>query len=111
MHKTWLSTFVIVLMAVTCNKDNAEIDQYITLSYKQTYCADPWQTATTDELTLKNVADYLNGADLYLAGLNIKQDSTPDVCNACSCKTGKTIYVSTLNSETLIKKYLQIGFK
>jgi hypothetical protein len=85
--------------------------EFITLSYQQTMCSDPWKTAGSDSLTLVNVADYLKAADIHIAGLNIKHDGTKLVCEACNCKTGKVIYVSTLNSETLKEKLMKIGFK
>ncbi|MEP7377369.1 MAG: hypothetical protein ABI675_28460 [Chitinophagaceae bacterium] len=96
-----------------CTKKNQRIgdNEYTTLSYKQTYCSDPWATGTNDNLTLVNVASYLASSELYIASLYIKQENSPDMCLACSCKTGKIITVSTLNSETLKAKYLQIGFK
>lgn len=83
----------------------------MTLTYQQTYCADPWPTGATDSATLKNVAHYLDSVQLYIASLAIKAEAPPELCNACNCRTGKTIYVSTLNSETLKGKYEAIGFK
>ncbi len=106
---------LLVFTAVTilaCTKSNRiGDDEYITLSYKQTFCSDPWATGSNDSLTLANVAAYLNSAGLYIAGLKIKQESSPSACLACACKTGKMIMVSTLNSETLKAKYQQIGFQ
>ncbi len=83
------------LMAATfaCNKSEKKIgeNEYVTLSYKQTSCSDPWMNTGSDSLTLVNVASYLNSSGLYVASLNIKFDGSPEVCLACPCKTGKTI--------------------
>jgi hypothetical protein len=103
-----LILFVIVL-AFSCKKEHG--DEYVTLYYKQTYCSDPWPTANTDSVTLLNIAHYLDSADMYVASLNIKLESAPEACTACSCKTGKTIYATTLNSDVLKDKYVAVGFK
>ncbi len=112
MRTNFILIISIAVVITACNK-SAPIgdDEYVTLSYKQTFCSDPWATGSTDSLTLVNVAEYLNSEDLYIASLSIKQDSSPEMCYACTCKTGKTIFVSTLNSETLKAKYIEIGFK
>jgi hypothetical protein len=94
-----------------CSKNTLIEDKYVTLSYNQTFCADPWKNLSSDSLTLVNVANYLNSYNLYIAGLNIKQVLPADSCKACTCKTGKTIYVSTFDSDSLKAKYYQIGFK
>jgi hypothetical protein len=107
-----IAFLLLTTMAMGACKKHAPIaDRYVTLGYKQTYCADPWKTETNDSLTLKNVADYLKAEELYIASLDIKQETTPEACFACSCKTGKNIYVTTLDSETLKAKYFKLGFK
>ena len=113
MRAAFVLFILIASVIFACTKKNYRIgdNEYVTLTYKQTFCADPWATGANDSLTLVNVAAYLNSSSLYIAGLNIKQDGSPDMCLACACKTGKTITVSTLNSETLKAKYMQIGFK
>jgi len=113
MRSLYLLIVFAMVAAFGCSKKNKPVgkDEYVTLSYKQTFCADPWPTASSDSLTLVNVANYLNTNGLYIAGLSIKNESNPELCLACVCKTGKVIYVSTLNSTNLTEKYVQIGFK
>lgn len=112
MRKLTLFIFLSIAALTACRKDRPVGEkEYVTLTYQQTYCADPWPTGSTDSATLKNVARYLDSAQLYIAGLSIKAEAPPEVCSACTCKTGKIIYVSTLNSETLKVKYEAIGFK
>ena len=108
------TTFIfLTLTSFACNKDNNLIaDKYVTLSFKQSFCADPWtNNLSNDSLTLKNVAAYLSGNNLYFANLFLKQDTLPDAFNSCNCKTGKTIYVSTLFSDSLVNKFIRLGFK
>ena len=110
MKKVFFTVFVTLF---SCTKQGKLIgDKYIALSHRQTYCADQWTNVlSSDSLTLKNVAIYLGNNNLYVAGLSIKQDTLPDICNACNCRTGKTIYATTLASDSMIAKYNRLGFK
>lgn len=85
-------------------------DRYITLSYKQTYCSDPWTNAASDDQIIQNVAGYLSSHNLYFAALNIQKNADPEACQSCGCKTGKTIYVTTFDSDSLRARYSRIGF-
>ena len=112
MKKITNFIFLTVVIIVACSKSKPVGDnEYVTLSYKQTSCSDPWRTASNDSLTAVNVSAYLNSSNLYHAGVFIKTDGLEQNCAACMCKTGKTIYVSTLKSATLIEQYNQKGFK
>lgn len=102
---------VATLAIVSCTKRSLNEDKYVTLSYKQTFCSDPWTNLPVDSLTLINITTYLNASSLYIAGLSIKQETTADLCSACTCKTGKTIYVTTFDNDDLKAKYNRIGFK
>lgn len=111
MKNKWVFIVVAAALFTACSKKRPiGEDAYTTLFYKQTFCADPWSTGATDSATLVNVAAYLNTQGLYVAGLNIKQETAPEICSACGCKTGKFIYATTLNSTTLKEQYLRIGF-
>lgn len=104
--------YVVCLAVCSCTKnDPIGKDEYTILYYEQTFCADVWETGSTDSITLANVAAYLNEQNLYVADLSIKQTGAAETCYACSCKTGKTIYVSTLNSADLKSAYIELGFK
>ena len=104
--------YLILLTVYSCSKkDPIGKDEYANFYYEQTFCSDPWQVGSTDSITLENVAAYLDGQDLYLSDLSIKQTGVAETCYACTCKTGKTIYVSTLNSPTLKAAYTDLGFK
>ena len=100
----------VIAGAFRCEKDLGE-DQYTTFYYKQTQCADPWQTGPNDSATLVNVSAYLKNLGLYVSGINIKADGTAEICAACVCKTGKTIYVSSFNSDSTKARYLRLGFQ
>lgn len=108
----YISILLIAVSVFSCTKTKSiGEDEYVTLSYDQTFCADPWGADSNDTITLNQVSHYLDSVDLYIAALNIQNVTSPETCFACSCKTGKKIYVSTLNSETLKEKYKLLGFK
>jgi len=110
--KLLASLVFLIFIAIACQRDEPiGKDSYTSFYYKQTYCADPWPTGSTDSITLVNVTSYLNSQNLYIAGLSIKLDGNIELCLACTCKTGKTIYVSTLNSDSLKARYIRAGFK
>jgi hypothetical protein len=103
---------LIAVIIASCKKEKLiGEDEYVTLSYHQTYCTDLWATGSTDSITLRNLANYLTDANLYVASLYINQETSGEMCQACTCKTGKVIYVSTLNSDSLKVRYAGIGFK
>ena len=102
----------LIFIVMACHRDEPiGKDSYTNFYYKQTYCADPWPTGNTDSITLVNVAGYLKSLNLYIAGLSIKLDDNIEMCLACTCKTGKTIYVATLKSDSLKARYIRAGFK
>jgi hypothetical protein len=106
-------TFLIILSILfSCKKENNVIqDNYTTLQYLQTKCSDAWLSAASDSLTIVNVSNYLQAKSVYIAGIFIKQIDTGDTCKACSCKTGKVIYVSTFDDVLQKEKYAALGFR
>jgi hypothetical protein len=110
MGRYLLLTCIIWGSLLACKKEELIGDKYITLSYAQTYCNDPWGNKYEDSLTLKRLGFYLDSLDLYAAAVSIKQDSPPDMCAACFCKTGKVIYITTFDNAFMKSKYHQLGF-
>jgi hypothetical protein len=101
-------------IAAACIKKNDIGDSsYVTLSYEQTQCADAWKTGINDSATLTNVVRYLDSMQLYVAGINLTSSdkNSGQVCTACACKTGKSINVTTLNSDSMVVRYGRVGFK
>jgi hypothetical protein len=103
----------VLVSAFTCSKAKNEDERLVVYFYKQTQCADAWQTgsASNDNQTITSVTNYLKAEGLYVAGVQIKADDTSAVCLACTCKTGKTIYVTSLSDDNTKAKFLQLGFQ
>ena len=108
--KQALPIFILTVALCSCGKPEPSTeygDNFVNLSYIQTKCADPWPTGATDSITLVNMANYLESRNLYLA---IRQDNLPDTCTACTCKTGKIIYITTFVLNISVALYAEIGF-
>jgi hypothetical protein len=105
--KTAITFIVLFATIFACSKKTPM--KYSSFSYEQTYCSDQWGTHPSDSLTLIKLGQYLDSLSLYRAGLDIKQQSQPQLCNACNCKTGKVLYVTTFETEK--DKFNAIGFK
>ncbi len=111
MKSPLLIVFLFLVIFSCSKKEPIGKHEYVELSYQQTQCSDPWRNGSSDSATLQNLAKYLADQQLYVASMNIKVTSTGFFCEACICKTGKTIYVSTLNSSGLIDGYRKLGFE
>jgi hypothetical protein len=109
--KSVMFTIIFVCgIAAACTKERTCKDDFTTLKYLQTGCADPWQNSFSDSFTIANVTTYLLSQGLFVDSVFIKKDTPAQVCLACNCKTGKTIYVTTLNDSITKAKFTQIGF-
>lgn len=112
MLRIFVSIVIMAIAITACTRQELIGNkEFITLSYQQTYCADPWKTGSNDSLTIENVTHYLDSAGLYRAGIHIKSEGGTATCQACACQTGKIIYIITLNSNSIIARYNRIGFK
>lgn len=106
--KRLLYVCVLALILASCAKDEV---QYKTVSYQQTYCADPWQYDNGDDITqARYVGNYLDSLGLFHTSILVKVERPGDLCLACICKSGKVIYVVTKDEETVLQKYRAIGF-
>lgn len=111
MKNSLIILSLLILILTACTKNEVIKDRFITLSYQQTQCADPWINSVEDSTTLKNISEYVKSNGIYVASLLIKQESTAEICTACTCKTGKIIYLSTFDNPDMKKKAESVGFK
>lgn len=112
MKKVFLFVLIHAALLIACIKYQPVGDHFITLSYKQTFCSDQWTTdLSSDSLTLIHVRDFLKTKNMFFESLSIKQETAAETCNACTCKTGKVIYVSTFDNDSCKVQYGRIGFK
>lgn len=108
----YLSVLVIACALLPgCVKEEPIGDKYITLSYLQTYCSDPWGIQPEDSLTLKKFGVYIDSLKLYAASVELKPVNAPDMCMACTCKSGKVFYVTTFDDAYMTNKFKALGFR
>lgn len=104
---------LVIASAWTCNKDSEIVaaKSLPTYAYAQTQCADPWPTSPNDSVTAENVRQHLKGKGVAVSFVSVKKTSEAAVCAACTCPTGKTIYIGASDEATTVKLLNQIGFK
>ena len=64
--------------------------------YEETGCADPWDNGNSisDEVLKAQVSGYLTDhLRIQYSNLRITHDGTPEVCQTCSCRTGRIIRI------------------
>jgi hypothetical protein len=99
---------IVVSLLASCSKDEVG---YKTVSYQQTYCADPWRYDNGDDITqARYVGNYLDSLGLFHTSVLVKVERPGDLCLACTCKSGKVIYVVTKDEESVLQQYRAIGF-
>lgn len=111
MEKRLLPVLLLCTVLACTPGEPVLMDKYVTFFYNQTACADAWPTAQTDSETLANLSAYLVANNLYVGSMDIRHDGTTEICYACSCKTGKVIYVTTLDSDKMRESYQELRFE
>lgn len=103
---------LVITSAWTCNKDSEIVaaKPLPTYTYAQTQCADPWPTSADDSITGSNVRQYLKEKGVTVSFVSVKKTSEAVTCMACTCPSGKTIYVGASAEATTVKLLNQIGF-
>lgn len=104
MRKTILS--VAMLLGMFSCQDSEEI---ILMVYKETYCADPWNTKSTDKSDEEIVIEYLLNRQIMLFDMGIVEEEPAETCNACHCLSGRSIYISILSEQQ--ENAEKIGFR
>ncbi|OLY92086.1 hypothetical protein BUE76_09395 [Cnuella takakiae] len=104
---------LIMVSAFTCNKDSRIVaaKSLPTYTYAQTQCADPWPTSPNDSVTAGNVRQYLKERGVEVSFVSVKKTSEAATCLACTCPSGKTIFVGASDEATTVKLLNQVGFK
>lgn len=104
---------LVITSAWTCNKD-AEVvaaKSLPTYTYAQTQCADPWPTSADDLVTAENVRQFLKAKGITVSFVSVKRTSDAANCMACTCLSGKTIYIGASDEAATVKLLNQLGFK
>ena len=101
IQKILLLCVVIILTALSCEKENDDSDAILTC-YDETECNNPWDRTPEDAETISNVKEYLRSKNINVLDIQITKDGINDFCRACWCRTGRRIKVK-IKSEDLEK--------
>lgn len=91
MKKYILLTLIGIAFLSCSNDDDANKD--FSVLYNQTYCADPWGYAENSDALRDLINNYFKAENIEISNLKIDSKGTPEVCNACSCLSGKRFIV------------------
>jgi hypothetical protein len=109
MKYCYIFLFLLAFGLNACKKDAPTTEFY----YVQTYCADVWCQdiqCGSEDVVKQAVSTYLtNTLQVEFSNLHFTTASEPDLCNACSCKTGKWIRISANESYKTV--LVNAGFK
>lgn len=90
---------------LNCSKDDNSSDESLVL-YNQTYCLDSWGYTDDDKELADKIIEYFNTVNIEIYSVKIDNKGTQQVCNACSCLSGKR-FIAKVNIHDLdsIKEY------
>lgn len=104
----YLIIFLLLLVGIALACTREKRTKYAGYEYQQTFCSDPWGYGTTDSLTLRKFIRYMDSVGVYVASASLDSAKTPEVCNACPCKSGKLFRLTTFDDaqeDTRLKSY------
>ena len=106
--KKLLFVLMLGLFAIfsSCEKSN-EVD----FLFKETYCANPWDTIASPEWTREQLVSYYlsNQLEVEFSDLSIASDGVVQDCEACHCLSGDNIRISA--DEEFTDILLENGFE
>ena len=89
-----------------------EVESQIDFLFKETYCANPWDSIVSPEWTREQLISYYltHQLEVVFSDLSITDDGLIEGCNACTCLTGDNIRISSEDefSETLLENGFEI---
>ena len=90
--KKYLVLACIGITFLSCSSDDAFSDGIVVL-YNQTYCADPWGYADTNNELANKISNYFKAVNIEISDILIDDKGTPQLCNACICLSGKRFII------------------
>lgn len=103
--RTILILFLGILTLSSCEKTTNTTWVY----YNETYCADPWEQANVSKEEKKNnIVKYFKEQGIKIYAIEILNDGTPEMCEACHCKSGVRIKCKVKKKE--VEAMLNVNF-
>lgn len=111
MKKLLFVSMLGLFAAFSSCEDPEPADSSFDFLFRETYCANPWDSIVSPEWTREQVISYYLTEELSVvfSDLHITDDGVPEVCLACSCLTGDNIRISA--DEEFSEILLENGFE
>ncbi|WP_424000875.1 hypothetical protein [Maribacter sp. IgM3_T14_3] len=103
--KQYILIVLIGVNLLSCsNDDNSSVDDFVL--YNQTFCSDPWGYGADDNELKDNINNFFEEENIVISNLRIDNNGTVELCNACTCLSGKRIILNVSPQDLdSIKKY------
>ncbi|OON68003.1 hypothetical protein B0919_15160 [Hymenobacter sp. CRA2] len=88
----WVLTSLALLGSCSDDKNKENLGITASVSYVQTYCADPWGQARSSQDLVSAATAYLSQRNITLYQAQATQDNAPSLCLACSCTSGLVLH-------------------
>ena len=106
----FISMFGMFAFFSSCD-DTDVVESQVDFLFKETYCANPWDSLISPGWTREQLIDsYLTvQLNVEYSDLLITDDGVPEVCLTCSCLTGDNIRISA--DDEFLEILLENGFE
>ena len=96
MKKLLFISILGVFAAFSSCEEDEIVESQIGFLFKETYCANPWDTIASAEWTREQLISYhlTDVLEVEFSDLSIASDGEAELCNACVCLTGDNIRFS-----------------
>jgi len=100
------------MLGLFASFSSCEDSEQVDFLFKETQCANPWDSIVSPEWTREQVISYYltDQLEVVFSDLSITDDGVPEACLACSCLTGDNIRISANDefSEILLENGFEI---
>jgi hypothetical protein len=95
MKKLYAILFLLSIVLFSCTKTRNIAWMY----YDETQCADKWAFTNNNEMLKDNVMNYLKSQKVKAYEMEIFNNTAPESCTACTCKTGRRYKIKIRHSD------------
>ena len=106
----FISMLSVFAVFSSCDEDEV-VESQIDFLFRETYCANPWDSIVSPEWTREQIISYYltNQLEVEFSDLLITDDGLGETCLACVCSSGDNIRFSA--EEEFSEILLENGFE
>lgn len=103
--KKYILLVFIGITSLSCSNDD-DSNEGILVLYNQTYCSDPWENGNDNNELADNINNFFEVENIEISNLTIDNNGTEQLCNACTCLSGRRILLNVSRQDLdSIKEY------